>query len=142
MKLLIAPYNKKLLIIGAFFFSTANRPKTSRNLNLCWIKIAHSPTFIYMTMDLSDHCIQLRIFIIMNQLKGPKVDNLPTLKQMRTSNVCQRPFKAIKDHLKVFLTTLYSFFNATVERLMCLTDDPLSIVIYKSLEHLLFISLH
>ena len=57
---------------------------------------------------------------------------------MRTSNVCQRPFKAIKDHLKVFLTTLYSFFNAAGERLMCLTDDPLSIVICESLEHLLF----
>ena len=80
MKLLIAPYNKKLLIIGAFFFQhcqpAQNQPKSQFMLD----KNCSQPNFYIMTMDLSDHCIQLRIFIIMNQLKGPKVDNLPTLK--------------------------------------------------------------
>ena len=38
---------QKLLIIGPIFFSIANRPKTSTNLNFCSMKIAHRVTYVY-----------------------------------------------------------------------------------------------
>ena len=39
--------SKELLIIGPnFFVSIANRPKTSPNLNFCFIKIAHHVTYV------------------------------------------------------------------------------------------------
>ena len=52
INLFFAPENMKKLLSKVahnhpnFFFSIANRPKTSPNLNFCSIKIAHRVTYV------------------------------------------------------------------------------------------------